>query len=60
MEYRLSQACMAGVDFYEGVRAILVDKDFKPKWSPNRVEGVTDKLVSSHFKSLDKNDLKIQ
>ena len=51
---------MAGVDFYEGVRAILVDKDFKPKWSPNKIEDVTDKLVSSHFKSLDKNDLKIQ
>ena len=60
MEYRLSQACMAGVDFYEGVRAILVDKDFKPKWTPNRVEDVTDKLVLSHFKSLGKNDLKIQ
>ena len=51
---------MAGVDFYEGVRAILVDKDFKPKWSPNKIEDVTDKLVSSHFKSLGKNDLKIQ
>ena len=60
MEYRLSQACMAGVDFYEGVRAILVDKDFKPKWTPNIVEDVTDKLVLSHFKSLGKNDLRIK
>jgi hypothetical protein len=40
---------MAGVDFYEGLTAILVDKDFNPKWIPNKIEHVTDKLFSSHF-----------
>ena len=60
MEYRLSQACMAGNDFYEGVRALLVDKDNKPKWNPNRIEDVSNKLVISHFKSLGKNDLKFK
>jgi enoyl-CoA hydratase/carnithine racemase len=59
MEYRLSQACMAGVDFYEGVRAVLVDRDFKPNWKPSKIEEVDNKLVLSHFKSLGKNDLKI-
>lgn len=30
MEYRLSQRCMENNDFYEGVRALLVDKDNTP------------------------------
>jgi len=60
MEYRLSQASMAGNDFYEGVRALLVDKDNKPKWNPNRIEDVSNELVMSHFKSLSKNDLKFK
>lgn len=59
MDYRLSQSCMAGVDFYEGVRSVLVDKDFKPIWSPNKVQDVSSKLVVSHFKSLGKGDLAI-
>ena len=59
MEYRLSQACMDGFDFYEGVRALLIDKDFKPIWSPSKIEDVNDNIVLSHFKSLNKNDLKI-
>ena len=59
MDYRLSQSCMTGVDFYEGVRSVLVDKDFKPIWSPNKVQDVSSKLVISHFKSLGKGDLAI-
>ncbi|MBT3938136.1 MAG: enoyl-CoA hydratase/isomerase family protein [Pelagibacterales bacterium] len=59
MDYRLSQSCMAGVDFYEGVRSVLVDKDFKPIWNPAKVENVSSKLVNSHFKSLGEGDLKI-
>ena len=59
MEYRLSQACMAGNDFYEGVRSLLIDKDNKPKWYPNKIEDVDNKLVMSHFKSLGKGDLKL-
>ncbi|KAK9410815.1 3-hydroxyisobutyryl-CoA hydrolase mitochondrial-like [Crotalus adamanteus] len=59
MEYRLSQACMRGHDFYEGVRAVLIDKDQSPKWKPAVLGEVTDEFLDSCFKSLGSNDLKL-
>jgi len=52
MEYRLACACMAGHDFYEGVRAVVVDKDQKPAWQPARLEEVTEALVARHFETV--------
>lgn len=57
IEYRLSQACMRGCDFYEGVRAVLVDKDQSPKWNPSTLEGVSDQSVEQCFSSLGGKDL---
>lgn len=57
MEYRLSQGCMRGHDFYEGVRAVLVDKDHNPKWNPSTLEEVTDQDVEQCFASLGEKDL---
>ncbi|XP_072197826.1 3-hydroxyisobutyryl-CoA hydrolase, mitochondrial isoform X2 [Excalfactoria chinensis] len=59
MEYRLSQACMRGHDFYEGVRAVLIDKDQSPRWKPAALEEVSDEFVDSCFKPLGNNDLKL-
>ncbi|KAG3274882.1 3-hydroxyisobutyryl-CoA hydrolase, transcript variant X1 [Ictidomys tridecemlineatus] len=57
-EYRMSQACMRGHDFHEGVRAVLVDKDQSPKWKPANLKEVTDEDLDNYFKSLGSNDLK--
>jgi enoyl-CoA hydratase len=57
MEYRLAQACMAGHDFYEGIRAVLVDKDRNPKWSPAALAEVTDDMVERHFAELGEREL---
>ncbi|XP_051937900.1 3-hydroxyisobutyryl-CoA hydrolase, mitochondrial [Hippocampus zosterae] len=57
VEYRLSQACMRGRDFYEGVRAVLVDKDQNPKWEPPALEEVPDVDVERCFSSLGDTDL---
>lgn len=57
MEFRISQACMAGHDFYEGVRAVLVDKDHAPIWAPARLEEVTPDLVERHFAPLGPREL---
>ena len=49
MEYRMSQAFMAGHDFYEGIRAVLVDKDHAPAWKPATLEEISDAAVEAHF-----------
>merc|ERR1711871_186600 len=49
MEYRMTQACMRGTDFFEGIRALLVDRDNSPAWSPDTLAGVTDAMVDAHF-----------
>ncbi|XP_066542789.1 3-hydroxyisobutyryl-CoA hydrolase, mitochondrial [Hoplias malabaricus] len=59
MEYRLSQSCMRGHDFYEGVRAVLIDKDQNPKWKPSTLAEVTEQLVEESFRSLGERDLKL-
>ncbi len=34
MDYRIVSRICRGHDFYEGVRAVIVDKDNRPEWSP--------------------------
>ena len=49
MEYRVSLACIAAPDMVEGIRAVVVDKDQKPRWSPATLADVTPDMVDSHF-----------
>ncbi|VDM54039.1 unnamed protein product [Angiostrongylus costaricensis] len=57
MEYRLAQRFLKDHDFYEGCRAILIDKDRNPKWIPERLEDVTDAVVERYFDPLGQEDL---
>ncbi|XP_043104187.1 3-hydroxyisobutyryl-CoA hydrolase, mitochondrial [Puntigrus tetrazona] len=59
MEYRLSQACMRGHDFFEGVRAVLIDKDHSPKWKPSTLSEVSEQAIEECFSSLGERDLKL-
>ncbi|KAK9076808.1 hypothetical protein SSX86_005142 [Deinandra increscens subsp. villosa] len=43
-------------DFYEGPRAMLIDKDKKPQWSPSKVELVTEEMVRKCFLMIDDED----
>jgi enoyl-CoA hydratase len=49
VDYRLACRFLDGHDFYEGVRAALVDKDGKPMWQPARLEEVTPAMVEDFF-----------
>jgi len=51
MEYRLACACVRGHDFYEGVRAVIVDKDQAPKWRPATLAEVRPQDVREWFES---------
>ena len=57
MEYRLSQACLDRPDFYEGVRAALIDKDRKPHWNPPSIYKVSDAEIDACFQSLGPQEL---
>eukprot|EP01006_Ploeotia_vitrea_P021428 TRINITY_DN53802_c0_g1_i1.p1 TRINITY_DN53802_c0_g1~~TRINITY_DN53802_c0_g1_i1.p1 ORF type:complete len:451 (-),score=209.84 TRINITY_DN53802_c0_g1_i1:81-1409(-) len=56
MEFRLSQGFMRTADFFEGVRALLVDKDNQPKWQYADVTQVPDNHVDEFFDKPDNAD----
>ncbi len=48
-EYRIVCAIKRGQDFFEGIRAQLIDKDRNPKWSPATLAEVTSEMVDDYF-----------
>ncbi|KAF0311332.1 3-hydroxyisobutyryl-CoA hydrolase, mitochondrial [Amphibalanus amphitrite] len=52
MEVRLSDRFLEDHDFYEGVRAVLVDKDQSPVWKPATVAQVPADIVDRYFAPL--------
>jgi enoyl-CoA hydratase len=58
LEYRLTQHAMAGHDFYEGVRAVVIDKDQKPRWRPPTLSEVTDRMIDVCFTSIGERELR--
>lgn len=48
-DYALAQHVMLGHDFYEGVRALLIDKDRTPRWNPARLEDVDARVLNGYF-----------
>ena len=52
MEYRMGSRIVVAHDFTEGVRAVIVEKDNKPVWAPDTLEGVTDAMIDAVFAPL--------
>ena len=59
MEYRMVNHVMRGNDFYEGVRAILIEKDNAPVWNPATLDAVPDKEIEKYFENLGADELTI-
>jgi enoyl-CoA hydratase len=58
MEFRMAQHFARASDFPEGVRALLVDKDFKPVWNPNSLVDVSNEDVAGYFEAVPWRELK--
>jgi enoyl-CoA hydratase len=56
-EFRIVSRIIHGHDFYEGVRAVIVDKDNAPRWRPAALAEVTPAEVARHFAALGPEDL---
>lgn len=57
MEYRIGWRKVQTADFIEGVRAVIIDKDNAPNWSPHTLEAVSDDDVDRFFQPLGKDEL---
>jgi enoyl-CoA hydratase len=58
LEYRMTQHVMAGHDFFEGIRALLVEKDNRPRWEHASLEAVSEDEVALYFESLGERELR--
>jgi len=58
LEYRMTQHCMESHDFFEGIRALLVDKDGRPRWQPAALAEVSEAMVESYFIGLGERELR--
>ncbi len=54
VEYRIVSRVCRGHDFYEGVRAVIVEKDNRPRWSPPP----TTAEVDAYFAPLGQEELR--
>ena len=52
IEYCFTSKAMQHGDFLEGVRALVIDKDRKPKWKHKRLEGVSNEELDFIFSKI--------
>jgi enoyl-CoA hydratase len=56
-EYRIVCGIRHGHDFFEGIRAQLIDKDRNPRWQPATLEAVGEAEIARHFEEPESGDL---
>lgn len=49
MEYQITQRFLRTPDFYEGIRATIIDKDRQPRWRPSTLAEVSEAEVAAFF-----------
>ena len=56
-EFRIVSRIARGHDFYEGVRAVIIDKDNRPLWNPPGIESVEPAGIETYFAPLPEGEL---
>jgi enoyl-CoA hydratase len=56
-DFRIAQRLMRRNDYFEGVRARIIDKDNRPQWSHRSVEDVTPGEIEACFAPLGASEL---
>ncbi|MEZ5878897.1 MAG: enoyl-CoA hydratase/isomerase family protein [Tepidamorphaceae bacterium] len=59
LEYRIVCRILMATDFFEGVRAVIVDKDNAPKWQPGGIDDVSDSEIDRYFEPLGAGELRL-
>jgi enoyl-CoA hydratase len=57
LEFRIVSRICHGHDFYEGVRALIIEKDNQPQWRPAAGEEGSDDAVAAYFAPLGASEL---
>jgi enoyl-CoA hydratase len=52
LEFRIVCRIPLGQDFFEGIRAIVIDKDKAPRWRPATLAEITPETIERHFAPL--------
>jgi enoyl-CoA hydratase/carnithine racemase len=57
MEFRILNRMLEGHDFYEGIRAVLIDKGSVPEWRPATVKELGSGEIDAYFAPLGDREL---
>lgn len=57
MEFRIVNRMLEGHDFYEGIRAAVIDKGSTPQWRPATLEEIDEAAVEAYFAPLGDKEL---
>jgi enoyl-CoA hydratase len=56
-EFRIASRIARGHDYREGVRALIIDKDNRPRWSPAAIESLRQADIEAYFAPLPGGEL---
>ena len=57
LELRIAERMVRGQDFYEGVRAVIFDKDNSPQWNPPTIEALSSAEIDRFFQMTPAQEL---
>lgn len=59
LEYRFACRSLRHSDFREGIRAAIIDRDRKPRWTPSTLQGVAPSSVAAMLSSLGPDEMQL-